>query len=74
MMNNTPTEVIGTLMSIGIFASINQRLDAETLTGIEEYGFEVEFVSTDVTDLVVEDEQDPEKRMLVPYCYSNGAC
>ena len=62
MMNNTPTEVIGTLMSIGIFASINQRLDAETLTMVaEEYGFEVEFVSTDVTDLVVEDEQDPEK-------------
>ena len=62
MMDHSPTEVIGTLMSIGIFASINQRLDAETLTMVaEEYGFEVEFISTDVTDLVIEDEQDPEK-------------
>ena len=50
MMAKPPTEVIGTLMSIGIFASINQRLDAETLTMVaEEYGFEVEFVSADVS-------------------------
>ena len=50
MMSKSPNEVIGTLMSIGIFASINQRLDAETLTMVaEEYGFEVEFVSADVT-------------------------
>ena len=40
--------MIGTLMSIGIFASINQRLDAETLTMVaEEFGFTVEFVSAD---------------------------
>ena len=61
MMSKSPNEVIGTLMSIGIFASINQRLDAETLTMVaEEYGFEVEFVSADVTASVIEDTQDPE--------------
>ena len=67
MMDHSPTEVIGTLMSIGIFASINQRLDAETLTMVaEEYGFEVEFVSTDVTDLVIEDEQNPDEMIARP--------
>ena len=61
MMSKSPNEVIGTLMSIGIFASINQRLDAETLTMVaEEYGFEVEFVSADVTASVIDDTQDPE--------------
>jgi translation initiation factor IF-2 len=50
MMSKSPNDVIGTLMSIGIFASINQRLDAETLTMVaEEFGFTVEFVSADVT-------------------------
>jgi translation initiation factor IF-2 len=61
-MSKTANEVIGTLMSIGIFASINQRLDAETLTMVaEDYGFEVEFVSADVSASVIEDTQDPEK-------------
>ena len=67
MMDKSPNEVIGTLMSIGIFASINQRLDAETLTMVaEEYGFEVEFVSSDLTDSVIEDEQNPEKMISRP--------
>ncbi len=61
MMSKSANEVIGTLMSIGIFASINQRLDAETLTMVaEEYGFKVEFVSADVTASVIEDTQNPE--------------
>ena len=61
MMSKTANEVIGTLMSIGIFASINQRLDAETLTMVaEEYGFDVEFVSADVSASVIEDTQNPE--------------
>ena len=67
MMDKSPNDVIGTLMSIGIFASINQRLDAETLTMVaEEYGFEVEFVSSDVTDSVIEDEQNPENMISRP--------
>ena len=61
MMSKSPNDVIGTLMSIGIFASINQRLDAETLTMVaEEFGFTVEFVSADVTASVVQDSQNPD--------------
>ena len=60
MMDQQATKIIGTLMSIGIFASINQRLDAETLKMVaEEYGFEVEFVSADVSDSIEEVEDDP---------------
>jgi len=60
MMDKQATQIIGTLMSIGIFASINQRLDAETLTMVaEEYGYEVEFVSADVSDSIEEVEDDP---------------
>jgi translation initiation factor IF-2 len=67
MMSKSPNDVIGTLMSIGIFASINQRLDAETLTMVaEEFGFTVEFVSADVTASVVEDSQNPENMLDRP--------
>ena len=67
MMSKSPNDVIGTLMSIGIFASINQRLDAETLTMVaEEFGFTVEFVSADVTAAVVEDSQSPENMLERP--------
>ncbi len=60
MMDKQATQIIGTLMSIGIFASINQRLDAETLTMVaEEYGYDVEFVSADVSDSIEEVEDDP---------------
>lgn len=61
MMEKTPTDIIGTLMGIGIFASINQRLDAETLAMVaEEYGFEVEWVSADLTEAIPEEEDNPE--------------
>ncbi len=60
MMGKQPTEIIGTLMSIGIFASINQRLEADTLKMVaEEFGFEVEFVSAEVSESIVEEEDDP---------------
>jgi translation initiation factor IF-2 len=42
-------------MQLGIFASINQRLDAETIHIIaEEFGYEVEFVSADVSESIAE--------------------
>ncbi len=67
MMSKSPNDIIGTLMSIGIFASINQRLDAETLTMVaEEFGFTVEFVSADVTASVVEDSQNPDNMLDRP--------
>jgi translation initiation factor IF-2 len=61
MMNVQPTQVIAACMSLGIFASINQRIDAETISIVaDEFGFEVEFVAADVQDAipVVEDKAE----------------
>lgn len=61
MMNIQPTQVISACMSLGIFASINQRLDAETIQIVaDEFGFETEFVSAEVQDAipVVEDKEE----------------
>ncbi|MBI2259124.1 MAG: translation initiation factor IF-2 [Flavobacteriia bacterium] len=61
MMNVSPTQVISACMTLGIFASINQRLDAETIQIVaDEFGFETEFVSADVQDAipVVEDKEE----------------
>ncbi len=63
MMDVQVNEIIATCMSLGIFLSINQRLDAETLSLVaEEFGFEVEFVSVDVQEAIHEAEEidDPE--------------
>ncbi len=59
MMNVPVTSIIGTCMSIGIMVSINQRMDAETINIVaEEYGFKTEYVSADVSEAVVEVEDD----------------
>jgi len=61
MMNVGPTQVISACMSLGIFASINQRLDAETIHIIaDEFGFETEFVSAEVQEAIptVEDREE----------------
>jgi translation initiation factor IF-2 len=51
MMDVPITKVIGTCMSLGIMVTMNQRLDAETLTIVaDEFGFEVEFITTDIED------------------------
>ncbi len=61
MMNVSPTEVISACMSLGIFAAINQRLDAETLSIVaEEFGFQVEFTSADIQESIEEEEDKPE--------------
>ncbi len=65
MMNISVTQVISTLMSIGIMASINQRLDAETINMVaEEFGFKTEYVSAEVQEAVSEEEDDESE--LVP--------
>ena len=65
MMNVPPTEVIQTCMSLGLFVSINQRLDAETMSLVaDEFEFKVEFVSLDVIEAIREDEDKPED--LIP--------
>lgn len=61
MMSVSPTQVISACMSLGIFASINQRLDAETIQIVaEEFGFETEFVSADVQEAIQEVEDKEE--------------
>lgn len=64
LMDKTANDIIGALMSLGIFASINQRLDAETMTIIaDEFGYTVEFTTAEVTENI-EVEQDDEKDLL----------
>ena len=62
MMDVPITKVIGTCMSLGIMVTMNQRLDAETLTIVaDEFGYEVEFITTDLEDsmeVVEEREED----------------
>jgi len=55
------TKVIGTCMSLGIMVTMNQRLDAETLTIVaDEFGYEVEFITVDIEEAiqVVEDKEE----------------
>ena len=61
MMNVNVNEIISSCMSLGLFVSINQRLDAETLSIVaEEFGYKVEFVSADLQDSF-EPEEDAEE-------------
>jgi len=65
MMNISVTQVISTLMSVGIMVSINQRLDAETINMVaDEFGFKTEYVSAEVQEAVSEDVDD--ENDLVP--------
>jgi translation initiation factor IF-2 len=64
MMDVSATEVIGSCMSLGIFASINQRLDAETIQLVaSEYGFETEFIAAEVQESI-EVEEDNEEDLI----------
>ena len=59
MMDVPVTKLIGTLMSIGVMVSINQRLDAETINMVaEEFGFSTEYVSAEVQNAITEEEDD----------------
>ena len=65
MMNINVNQVIGTLMSVGIMVSINQRLDAETINLVaEEFGFKTEYVSAEVQEAITEEADD--ENDLVP--------
>ena len=67
LMNNTPvTKVIGACMSLGMMVSINQRLDAETLVLVaEEFGYEVEFVTANLTEAIEQGEvEDTEEDLM----------
>ena len=61
MMDVPITKVIGTCMSLGIMVTMNQRLDAETLSIVaDEFGYEVEFITTDIEDALEVVEDRPE--------------
>ena len=65
MMDVSVNQLIGTLMSVGIMVSINQRLDAETINLVaEEFGFKTEYVSAEVQEAVSEEVDD--ENDLVP--------
>jgi translation initiation factor IF-2 len=67
MMNIQPTQVISVCMSLGIFASINQRLDAETIQIVaDEFGFETEFISAELQDAITVIEDQPEDLISRP--------
>ena len=64
LMDVPVNKVIGTCMNLGVMVSINQRLDAETINIVaEEFGFETEFVSADVTE-AIENVEDKEEDLL----------
>ncbi len=65
MMDVPITKVIGTCMSLGIMVTMNQRLDAETLTIVaDEFGYEVEFISTELEDAINEVKDAEEDRLF----------
>ena len=61
MMDVPINKVIGTCMSIGVMVSINQRLDAETINIVaEEFGYQTEFVSSEVVNAITTEEDKEE--------------
>ena len=67
MMNVPVTKIIATCMSVGIFVSINQRLDAETIKLItDEFGFQVNFADEDVVNTIHKIEEEDKPEDLVP--------
>jgi translation initiation factor IF-2 len=62
MMDTSVTNVISTCMSLGLFVSINQRLDAETMAIVaDEFGYKVEFVSAEIQVAIEEEPDTPEQ-------------
>lgn len=61
MMNVSSTQIISACMTLGIMVTMNQRLDAETLSVVaEEFGYEVEFVTSDIEEAIEEIVDNPE--------------
>ncbi|UJH68376.1 translation initiation factor IF-2 [Allomuricauda sp. SCSIO 65647] len=61
MMDVSTTEIISACMSLGIMVTMNQRLDAETLSIVaEEFGYEVEFVTAKIEEAIEVEEDNPE--------------
>ena len=64
LMDVSVNDVISKYLEIGMFVSINQRLDAETMTIIaEEFGYKVEFTTSEDEEIVVVEEKDNEEEL-----------
>ena len=62
MMDVPVTQVISTCMNLGLFVSINQRLDAETMSIVaEEFGFRIDFVSVEIQEAIEEEADSKEE-------------
>ncbi|HYG16397.1 MAG TPA: translation initiation factor IF-2 [Bacteroidia bacterium] len=67
LMNISVNQVITTCFSLGMMVSINQRLDAETITIVaDEFGFDVQFVGADLQETIVEETDKPEDLLPRP--------
>ncbi|MEK6614495.1 MAG: translation initiation factor IF-2 N-terminal domain-containing protein, partial [Bacteroidota bacterium] len=67
MMELQPTDIISFCMGLGIFVSINQRLDAETISLIsEEFGYQVQFISVEALEDIQEEEDQPDDLLPRP--------
>ena len=76
MMDVPITKVIGTCMSLGIMVTMNQRLDAETLTIVaDEFGYEMQFITTDIEEnaVVIVEDKEEELEHQSAYCNRNGS-
>ncbi|WP_370173861.1 translation initiation factor IF-2 [Leeuwenhoekiella palythoae] len=66
MMDVSVTQIISACMSLGMMVTMNQRLDAETLSIVaDEFGYEVDFVNADIEESVaveVDAEEDLKPR------------
>ncbi len=62
LMDVPVIQIISTCMSLGLVVSINQRLDAETITIVaDEFGYEVDFISVDAQETIIEEEDSPDQ-------------
>ncbi len=67
LMNVSPNDIIAKCMELGLFVSINQRLDAETLALVaDEYDYKVEFISVEVQEAIAEASDNPEELQSRP--------
>ena len=67
MMELQPTDIISFCMGLGIFVSINQRLDAETISLLaDEFGYQVQFISVEALEDIQEEEDKPEDLLPRP--------
>lgn len=67
MMDVPVTKIIATCMTLGMFVSINQRLDAETISVLaDEFGYKVEFVSVEVQEAIDNSDESDDPSLLKP--------